>query len=377
MKKKIGVLIILFLVLLLFGVDVAFAVADASIYTSCDGLFTPEAFAIIRRILGYIQLLAPMVLIVMVSVDFGSIVFSGDPNGQSKKALGRSIKRTIATMCVFLTSLFVGIALSIAGFEDALVKDPFCTAATGTKASEVVNVILETPNDDSNTAPKKDPIITPGQNIPNDNLDLPRDLSVSWGQASGTGYVSTVTVGNKTYKIYQQKLYAHVPYSISPATISTGSIASEGCGPTAVAIVASGYGKNLTPPDLIKYKPSDAFSLWATMQQIGIKVSFPKKPVGNGEVAINEIRNHLATGRPVFAVVGKSKTGNPASLYTNIYHIIVLLAEVDGKLIIGDPGNTSAVSTTLKSLVVDYMINIYPTSPGSTDSSGFYMLVEQ
>lgn len=49
--------------------------------------------------------------------------------------------------------------------------------------------------------------------------------------------------GNK-FILHKQKYYTHVPYW-------TGSVATDGCGPSSVAIIASGYNKKINPETIV------------------------------------------------------------------------------------------------------------------------------
>lgn len=109
----------------------------STIEANCDSLFTPEALELIKEVLGYFRILAPIVLIVLMAVDYGSVVLPNDKDSMAK-ANGRAIKRAIATVCVFLVPTFVIIALDLASLK-GLSSDYLCSDATGTAAQKAVS----------------------------------------------------------------------------------------------------------------------------------------------------------------------------------------------------------------------------------------------
>lgn len=343
MKKKL--FLILIIVFLLINVDMVNAEAFV-IEASCDTLFTPEGLSLIRTVMGYIQILAPLVLIIMISVDMMGIVIGSDQN-QAKKNVGKSAKRIIATICIFLVTVFVRLSLGVVGLQGAIVEDPLCSKATGKEAVKAVKVVVDRGGQGQGQSPAANYFAGNNQ------------LATGMG---GTGYTHTVSVGSRTYKVYNQEKYSAYGFW-------GGTIATHGCGPTSVAIVASGYGKTITPIQTSKQMSYGALDqIRNALSANGIKASYDKYPSGNGNVAIKDIRNHLATGRPVVVLVGKSVTANPACLYTCGGHFMVLLGENNGNLIIANPSISSSTGT-LENLVRNYMLNTTKWGRG-------YLLVE-
>lgn len=167
----------------------------------------------------------------------------------------------------------------------------------------------------------------------------------------GDGYSKTITVAGKTYKIYKQGNYKK--YSFWGGTIS-----SHGCGPTSVAIVASGYGKNTTPVDASRLMSSGSLEeVSKALNSLGISHSSAKtvNTLADKQKAINEIRQNFATGKPVIVLVGKSSRGSNPSRYTGGGHFMVLLGEKDGKLIIGQPSGASETGE-LDDFLTNYMV---------------------
>ena len=363
MKKKLVLFLILCLVLSFFSFYVVLAGETTFIESSCDALFTPQALSLIKRVLGWIQMLAPIALIVFLTIDFGSIVISTNPDEQSKKAIGRGAKRIIATICIFLIVVFVRILLSTTGFSGFLSYDPLCSEATGTEASNAVTVAIPDPVIESPSRPqlpgKPGQISVPQVVIPNGNSSSGGNITTGNG---GSGYSHTITFGGKKYKIYKQCKYTKYKFW-------DGNMCDSGCGPTSVAIVASGYGLNVDPVAASKKMSYGSLDqVKKALTAFGINASSPKIPSGNGKVAINDIRSHLAKGKPVIVLVGKSKTASPAALYTRGGHFMVLLGEKNGKLVIGNPSGSSSTGT-IENMVQHYMMN-------ATRSGRGYLLIQ-
>lgn len=108
----------------------------------CDALFTPEAIELIRKIVGYIQILAPLLLIIMCSVDMVMAVMAKDER-QIKASFVKSAKRIIAAICIFIIPIFVSILLGMQGIRGSMIDvgitaDPLCLNSKGTKALRVL-----------------------------------------------------------------------------------------------------------------------------------------------------------------------------------------------------------------------------------------------
>ncbi len=138
MNKKIIIISIFMVLTLAFGAINAKAyevksfddpkVVDGSnVDSSCNGIFTPEALDLIDEILGYFRILAPIVLILMIAVDFGLAVMSSDAKDDAmKKAISRAVRRGIAAILVFLVPTIVKVLLQLDGVKSAIQTDPSC-----------------------------------------------------------------------------------------------------------------------------------------------------------------------------------------------------------------------------------------------------------
>ena len=127
---------------------------------------------------------------------------------------------------------------------------------------------------------------------------------------SGDGYNSLTVVNGTKYKNYKQFIgsYAGKAYW-------DGTMASDACGPTSVAIVASGYGIDKSPYDIASQLSYTGPSVLSNiLTKIGI--SNECKSNSNNSTSINDIRQNLEQGRPVLVGVG----AGPDSKYTSGGH---------------------------------------------------------
>lgn len=116
--------------------DTNFNVIQGSETTpDCGGIFTKEALDLISDVLGWIRILAPAVLLLMIGVDFGSAVLLDD-NDALKKASSRVVKRCLAAVGLFFVPAVVRLLLNLPGVRDTIQipSDPLC----GTMDSIVV-----------------------------------------------------------------------------------------------------------------------------------------------------------------------------------------------------------------------------------------------
>jgi len=81
---------------------------------------------IVDEIFGIIKIVAPILLIVFGSLDFGQAVLQ-DNQDALKKATSKFIKRAIATVVIFFVPLLVRLVLRLPGMEElGLPDDPLC-----------------------------------------------------------------------------------------------------------------------------------------------------------------------------------------------------------------------------------------------------------
>lgn len=104
------------------GISKAFSVGQISLPTSdtqytCEGLLDKDLQLVINYVLTIIQIGAPILLIILVTIDFASVVISQDKDA-TKKATSKAIKRGIAAIVIFFVPLIVKLILGWAGITD-------------------------------------------------------------------------------------------------------------------------------------------------------------------------------------------------------------------------------------------------------------------
>lgn len=91
----------------------------------CDGILTQEAADFIGKIMDWIRILVPALLVILGSVDLALAVI-GEDKDNLKKATSRLIKRCIAALAVFFIPLIVKVLLDVTGITGTIVDDPMC-----------------------------------------------------------------------------------------------------------------------------------------------------------------------------------------------------------------------------------------------------------
>lgn len=89
---------------------------------NCEGLLGNDLVDLISEIFGYVQIAAPILLIVLGSVDFAQAVLSDDKEAL-KKATSKFVKRAIICVAIFFVPLILKYLLS---FLNDIGKDPLC-----------------------------------------------------------------------------------------------------------------------------------------------------------------------------------------------------------------------------------------------------------
>lgn len=109
---------------------IAILIVEPVFAISCNGILTADAAAFIQKIIDGIRILAPILLIILGSIDLGQAVISEDKDSL-KKATSRLIKRAIAALAIFFIPLVVRVLLDISGITGTLVDDPMCAIDEG------------------------------------------------------------------------------------------------------------------------------------------------------------------------------------------------------------------------------------------------------
>lgn len=332
MKNKDKIFISLIMFLIPFNVF-----AEGNISASCNGLFTPEALELIKEVLGWFRILAPILLIIFVALDFGQAVLSQDKDVLSK-AIGKVVKRAMAAILVFFVPTIIIAISNLPGANSVLSSDPLCSTATGTQAKSSVKY---------STKKKGESLLLEGGVL----VMPPGSSGPSIGSSSGGGYGSsysegsgnetkrsykTVTINGRTYDMYNQGYLEDIEYQ-------SGNLALYGCGPIAFATAASGFDDSITAYDAAKLCKSRSFSgIQGALDKVGISYSGPYYYNSNDrdESKVAEmaslVRSHFAEGKPVIALVTGGNNGE--NKYATNNHFITLLGEVNGEVIISNCG---------------------------------------
>jgi len=331
MNNKYKKIIVLLIISILFIPSIVFADFESvNIEVTCDGIFTPEALDLVRTLLNMIRIIAPILLIVLIAVDFAMAVISQDRD-MLAKASSKVIKRCLATLGVIFTPTLI-IALSKISYVDLILgSDPLCSNATGTKAKATVRV-AET---------KKRPEITMHHGIMHEThsgsfggIGGGSDYTFGPGNDSKRS-VKTVTINGRTYDMYNQGYLEDISYQ-------SGNLALYGCGPIAFATAVSGFDSSIGAYDAAKLVRSRSFSgIMGALDKVGVGYDGPYFYNSNdrdeGKVAemASLVRGHLSKGKPVIALVTGGNNGE--NKYATNNHFITLLGETqNGEVIISN-----------------------------------------
>lgn len=89
---------------------------------NCEGLFGDDLLNLIKKLLNYVQISAPILLLVLGSVDFGQAVLSDDKESL-KKATSKFVKRAIVCVAIFFLPYIINYLLKSI---DKMPIDPLC-----------------------------------------------------------------------------------------------------------------------------------------------------------------------------------------------------------------------------------------------------------
>ena len=306
--------------------DYLYVLADIP---TCDNLFTPEALKLINEVLGYFRILAPAVLVLMVAIDFFSILISKEK--QEHIYVSKIVKRVIATILLFLVPTLVVILLNLNGVKDVLEVDPLCFKAHGTESS--TENIYEMFGLGDGTMPSHTPT---GQGSGGNEGGGGSNTSTFGSCDSGKRCRKTVTIKGRTYDSYLQGDFADVGFSGQ-------NIAVAGCSCVAFVQAASGFNRDLTifkGATMFRDRTFDGIA--SALRQEGIPYSsiiyynsndYENTANGKARAAqvVSQVRAHLDQGKPAIAIIeGAPYAGaNP--------HFITLFGEDEsGHLITGN-----------------------------------------
>ena len=296
--------------------------------TTCDNLFTPDALKIMNDILLYFRIIAPILLILLTSIDLFKIVMTGD---KEKSVVSNVVKRSIAVMLLFLVPTIVAAIINLDGVKSTLEIDPLCLKATGTE-STAKNVYEIFGISDKETKKEHSSSSDSSGNVDDNNNEVS-----TFGECEAYKRCrKTVTIKGRTYDSYLQGDFPDVGFSGE-------NIVSAGCSCVAFVQAASGFNRDITifqGATMFRDRTFDGIA--SALRQEGIPYSsiiyynsndYENSANGKTRAAqvVSQVREHLNQGKPAIAIVqGAPYAGaNP--------HFITLFGEDEnGNLICGN-----------------------------------------
>ena len=310
---------------------------------SCNELFTPDGINIIKECLGYFRILAPAVLILLISIDLFTIL-SGRMEGKNKeeviaKNTARTVRRIIAVILLFFVPTIVKLLLGVSGIKGALVEDPLCYNSTGTEAKGDLYAESGYSNEIKVEHVLQFQLQVQAQAAEEQSAHMQTSNGgVKYGEGnSNKRSYKTVTVNGRTYDMYNQHLLGDIAF-----TGGNGNMAAHGCSACAFATAVSGFRSDLTAYDAAKMVNARSFDgIKHALNLAGVSYSGPYFYNSNDfnekriEEMVQRIRDHLAQGKPVIALVTGGNNGGLK--YASSNHFITFLGEdSDGKVIISN-----------------------------------------
>ena len=195
----------------------------------CDNLNILNATLLIKKFLEVVIYFLPMILIVLIMIDFGKSVISGD-DGAMKKSASAAIRRIVAAVAVLFIPQLLLVILNSVG---VVIKDfEPCINITQTKFDEKVN-----------DAKKK---CEANKNIWSDSTYQCTTKQTSGGSASSGSSSSNSSNSSKNLIYHNQGDYAHVKFCSGTKTVK-----SSGCGATSLSIITSSFTNTAYNPQYI------------------------------------------------------------------------------------------------------------------------------
>ena len=108
MKKKNLLLLIIFVGILAFSIRV-----NGANSVSCTGVFGDELIdALNKYVFTPIKWIVPVLLLILTTIDFAGVVFSGDKKGMDK-AKSNFLKRGIAALIIFFAPEIINLIVKL------------------------------------------------------------------------------------------------------------------------------------------------------------------------------------------------------------------------------------------------------------------------
>ena len=109
MKKKDLLLLIILVGIIFISINV-FAAGSAA---DCTGVFDKDFIDSVNKyVFTPIKWLTPVILLILTSIDFAGVVFSGDSKGMDK-AKNNFLKRAVAALIIFFAPTLLNFIISL------------------------------------------------------------------------------------------------------------------------------------------------------------------------------------------------------------------------------------------------------------------------
>lgn len=112
MKKRN--LVLVFSLILLLGINVNAA--------SCQAIFGSKLINEVKNIFKIVQIAAPIILVLMTSIDFAKVVFSDAKDGM-KKAMNDFLKRAVAVFIIFFSPYIITLIMKLVDLSSGCVSE--------------------------------------------------------------------------------------------------------------------------------------------------------------------------------------------------------------------------------------------------------------
>ena len=232
-----------------------------------------------------------------------------------RKVLQISMKKMLISLMI-ITNLFFYVP--IAAFAEDDDKDKKVPATVPAVANEIISKYVNT-NFSTGGTSSAGGIIT--------NYEETGD---GWNSVTEVKAANGVTRTYRNYKQYDNgNTYWNQEYW---PTGTYKNIAGAGCGPTAVAIVLSGYGYDSDPGDVVDVM----YNVFNTKDSTSFQyLANPLKHIGNIET---EQHYGVGTSADISIIRENLRAGRPVIVNAPNHYVVYLGEDQNGNLIISDPG---------------------------------------
>ena len=328
MNKKNIKYIIIFLVSCCF---IPIVNASTTTYMACgDTKGIPNGLpGFVRAIIEIIQIVVPILIILMGSIDFGKAVL-GDEKELSK-AVKKFTIRCISAVGIFFVVLLVQLLLKLAGSSNkGMLECISCFTSDGSKCStyEVEN---EDYSDEKAEADRKRAELAAKREAERKkNEELAKKQQVGYIPPGGSGDVANA-LGLPYYKQCDER-WGNIQYDIGGGPDGTpATLCSSSCGYTSLSMVVAGLTKDssINPYTMVKLLrgiedgelTKKGYGAASYDDLTSSKLS--KYGIKGTKVSTSEITNSLKAGKPVVILI-------PG-------HYMALSISTNGKIVLLDP----------------------------------------